>query len=81
MKGIIVDSNQRTQFYLDQLQPLVGGRIVGTVRSGVDESGEEEFFGLTIQLASGQSKHLVLLADDEGNGPGSFNIVDGDDHG
>ena len=76
-----MDSNQKTQFYLDQLQPLVGGRIVGAVRSGADESGEEEFFGLTIQLASGQRKHLVLLSDDEGNAPGSFNIVGGDDHG
>jgi hypothetical protein len=65
----------QTQFYLDQLKPLVGGVIENPVRTGQDEFGDE-FFGLTIQCKDGKARHLLFLADDEGNGPGSFEIVD-----
>ena len=31
---------------------------------------------MVIKLRNGKSKHLLLLSDDEGNGPGSFEISD-----
>jgi hypothetical protein len=62
-------------FYLNQLRCLVGGRVTGLARTGPTENGfEEEFFGLVIILPDGSSKTLILLSDDEGNGPGSFEI-------
>lgn len=69
----------QTQFYLDQLQPLVDGRIVGLLRTGEDDFGDE-FYGLSIQCKDGAIRHLILLSDDEGNGPGSFQIVEDDRH-
>lgn len=57
-----------TDFYLDQLSPLVGGKITALVK-------EDEFFGFDITLANGCKKTLMLLSDDEGNGPGSFEII------
>ncbi|WP_291996752.1 hypothetical protein [Candidatus Accumulibacter sp. ACC012] len=39
----------------------------------VDEYGDE-FFGLVITLTNGQKRTLIFLADDEGNGPGSFQL-------
>lgn len=65
----------QTQFYLDQLKPLVGGRIVGLLRTGQDEFGDE-FYGLTIHCNDGSIRHLLIMRDDEGNGPGSFQIVE-----
>ena len=56
------------QFYLKQLEPLVDGKIVGFCR---DERGE--FFGLRISTKKGET-NLWFLRDDEGNGPGSFEI-------
>ncbi len=55
-------------FYLNQLKPLVGGTITGTV---TDLEGE--FFGLRVRTHK-QERVLWILRDDEGNGPGSFNI-------
>ena len=69
-----------TKFYLDRLEPLVGGTIVGLIRTGVDEESGDEFFGLSIKFEDGKIKHLILLSDDEGNGPGSFEIMEGDHH-
>ena len=66
----------RTEFYLKLLEPLIGGTVVGLARSGVDPELGDEFFGLVIQLKNGQKKSLTLLSDDEGNGPGSFEIGD-----
>ena len=63
-----------TNFYLEQLAVIVGGTVTGTVRSGVDETLDEEYFGLKIMGKDGKSKILWLLSDDEGNGPGSFEI-------
>jgi hypothetical protein len=62
-------------FHLQQLRPLVGGRITSLARTGVDEYGDE-FFGLVITLPNGQKRTLIFLADDEGNGPGSFQLDD-----
>lgn len=61
----------RSEFYLSQLAPLVGGTISGTV---VDDEGE--FFGLEVKLPGGRVVTLWLLSDDEGNGPGSFSLED-----
>jgi hypothetical protein len=72
--------HSQTKFYLDRLSTLVGGEITGLVRSGEDEFGDE-FFGITIKLKDGKLKHLVLLSDDEGNAPGSFEITEGESHG
>ena len=66
----------RTEFHLKQLEPLIGGTVVSLARSGVDPELGDEFFGLVIQLKNGQKKSLMLLSDDEGNGPGSFEIND-----
>ena len=62
-------------FHLQQLRPLLGGTITNLARTGVDEYGDE-FFGLVITLPSGQKRTLIFLADDEGNGPGSFQLDD-----
>jgi hypothetical protein len=75
-----MDANEHTQFYLDQLKPLVGGVIEDAVRTEGDEFGDE-FFGLAIRCKDGEVRHLIILADDEGNGPGSFEIVVGESHG
>lgn len=66
--------NNQTDFYLKRLSPLMGGQIIGSVRTGTDEYGDE-FFGLTIKKKNGKTVHLLLLSDDEGNGPGSFQIT------
>lgn len=65
-----------TKFYLDQLDPLVGGQITGLVRTGEDEFGDE-FYGLTILCKDGNVRRVIFLSDDEGNGPGSFEIMEG----
>lgn len=71
-----MDANKHTQFYLDQLEPLVDGVIEDAVRTDGDEFGDE-FFGLAIRCKDGEVRRLIILADDEGNGPGSFEIVEG----
>jgi hypothetical protein len=65
-----------TNFYLEQLAVIVGGTVTGTVRSGVDEILDEEYFGLEIVGKDGKKKILWLLSDDEGNGPGIFEIAE-----
>ncbi|MHB1630689.1 MAG: hypothetical protein ACYCQL_00545 [Acidithiobacillus sp.] len=60
-------------FYLEELDQLVGGTISGLVRTG-DDSDNGEFFGLLVTMPDGTKKQLVLLSDDEGNAPGSFEI-------
>ena len=62
-----------TDFHLKLLRPLVGGTITNLARTGTDEYGDE-FFGLVIALPNGQKRTLIFLADDEGNGPGSFQL-------
>jgi hypothetical protein len=64
-----------TDFYLKQLHPLVGGTITGLARTSPGEDAfDEEFYGLVITLPDGRKRTLILLSDDEGNGPGSFEI-------
>ena len=67
----------QADFYLDQLSPLIGGRITTLTRSGpTSDPYDKEFIGFVIKLRNGKCKHLTLLSDDEGNGPGSFEISD-----
>lgn len=60
-------------FYLQQLQPLVGAKIVGLARA---DGENDEFFGLIVELPNKERKVIFFLRDDEGNGPGSFEIQD-----
>ena len=56
------------EFYKKQLTPLAGGRI-----TSVATDPEGEFFGL--EITTEERKYILwLLADDEGNSPGSFEI-------
>ncbi len=60
-------------FYLKQLAPLVGGTITALARGGAsDDPLDEELYGFVIQCRDGKERTLILLSDDEGNGPGSF---------
>lgn len=65
--------NQMTEFYTNQLKPLVGGTVVAIASAPPDEEGTE-FFGLIIKTKEGKRLKLFLLSDDEGNGPGSFEL-------
>ena len=42
-----------------------------------DDAWGDEFFGLVVTLSDGRTRTVLLLADDEGNGPGRFEILDG----
>lgn len=67
-----------TGFYLNQLRPLVGGTISALARTGPNEDGaDDEFFGFVVTLPDGSTRTLFLLSDDEGNSPGSFEILCG----
>ena len=60
-------------FYLKQLAPLVGGAITALARSGAsDDPLDEELYGFVVKCRDGKERTLILLSDDEGNGPGSF---------
>ena len=62
-----------TDFYLKQLAPLVGGTITALARSGAsDDPLDEELYGFVVKCRDGNERTLILLSDDEGNGPGSF---------
>jgi len=56
-------------FFTNQLNKLVGGKI----ESAVQEK-DGELFGLQIVLPNKSKKVIWFLRDDEGNGPGSFDI-------
>lgn len=59
------------RYYVNQLQDLVGSRIVQTV-----QDNEEGFFGMIVSLPDGTKKVLWFLSDEEGNAPGAFQIDD-----
>lgn len=63
------DTTDATNWYLEQLKPLVGGTIIGLAEA------DEGFYGLDIRMKDGERKVLILLSDDEGNAPGSFEIL------
>ena len=60
------------EYYTDRLKGLVGGEITGVIASTPSEFGDV-FVGLIIGVKD-KSFRLWLLSDDEGNGPGSFDI-------
>ena len=64
--------NNTTRFCTEQLTDLVGCRIVGVAHTPPDDFGDE-FVGL-ICKRNGREKIVYFLRDDEGNGPGSFEI-------
>lgn len=64
---------EQTDFYLKQLAQLLGGKITGLARTGVDDEGQE-FFGIVVTLPNGKIKNLIIMSDDDGNAPGSFEI-------
>ncbi len=45
------------------------------VRSRVALSAQ--LYGILIKCRDGGERRLILLCDDEGNGPGSFDLIDG----
>jgi len=61
--------NKQTKFYTEQLSQLVGSKIKSVVNDG------KEFFGLELIFPNKGEKILWFLRDDEGNGPGSFEII------
>lgn len=61
-------------FYLGQLDQFVGWTVDTLAQSPEDEFGDQ-YFGLV--LKNGKARKIVwFLRDDEGNGPGSFDIED-----
>ena len=66
-------------FNLNQLSPLVGGKITALARTGQPEyRGKDEFYRLVVTLADGSNRILMLLSDDEGDAPGSFELHAGE---
>lgn len=60
------------EFYLKRLSELEGYTIKRAVKTG-----DNEFFGLRLERKGYQPQVIWFMSDDEGNGPGSFDIVDG----
>jgi hypothetical protein len=69
MKGTTM-SHCPQDFYFEQLKPLLNGQIVGFVTV----EGAEGFYGLKILCKDKKERALILLSDDEGSAPGSFEI-------
>lgn len=59
------------KYHIDRLSQLKGCTISRPI---VDESTDPAFFGLEIIPPSGERIALWFLQDDEGNGPGAFEI-------
>jgi len=60
-------------WYVKQLSQFTGWKVVQPVKSPPDDFLGDEFFGLLLQNGT-KRKILWFLRDDEGNGPGSFEI-------
>ena len=60
--------NRQQEFYCRKLGDLAGGTIIGTA------AAPDGFFGLVIRAQDGVKRILWILQDDDGNGPGSFDI-------
>lgn len=69
--------NNKTDLLLSELDPLVGATIEELIVQ-VDPDDDEEYVGLQLVCKDGVTRHLVFLSDDEGNGPGSFDITEAD---
>lgn len=57
-----------------KLTDLIGGRIIG-VEAGPVPYSDDMFFCLKIFTPEDEIKRFWILADDEGNAPGSFTIA------
>ena len=57
-----------TNFYINKLKLLVGGKIKAILKS------PDGFFGFLIVMPNGKEKDIYFLSDDEANNPGSFII-------
>lgn len=55
--------------HVNMLTQFVGGKI-----ELIAHDSEQEYFGFVILLKDGSRKNLIFLQDDEGNGPGGFEI-------
>ena len=58
-------------FYAEKLIGLIGSTIIG-----VATDPENEFYALQLKMKDGERMDLWILRDDEGNGPGSFDLVE-----
>lgn len=64
-------------YYVKQLEQLVGGIVADVVWDEEEEDGVfgvETYFGLEIVMPDGKRMIVWFYQDDEGNGPGSFEI-------
>jgi len=61
-------------FYLKELQPLVGLKVVSTVYRWFNDDGDD--YDIFLGLVFDNGKILWLLSDDEGNQGGSFEITE-----
>jgi hypothetical protein len=61
-------------FYLRQLGQFNGWTVVNPAQSPPDDYGDA-YFGLVLTDGK-QTKIVWFLRDDEGNGPGSFEVQD-----
>ena len=62
-------------YYRNKLEPVVNGTIIDI---GLDEQGqlESDWIGIEISFPAGKRYVLWLLADEEGNSPGSFDVIE-----
>ena len=58
--------------YFDKLlEPFRGAKVVKPLHY---EEGNEIWYGLIMELTNGEVKSIWFLRDEEGNGPGSFEV-------
>ena len=62
-------------FYVSRLMGLVGGKITHALDVG------DGFFGFRVQLPDGRRKDVIVMCDEEGNGPGAIDIQDPEEGG
>lgn len=58
-----------TTYHVNELKQFIGGKI-----ELIAHDSEQEYFGFVICLKDGSRKNIIFLRDDEGNGPGGFEI-------
>ncbi len=60
-----------TDFYLGQLQPLIGGTIAALARTGANDNPmDDELYGILIKCRDGGERRLILLCNDGKLGSG-----------
>jgi len=69
-----VKPSKQTRFYINKLKPLRGFIVCGFTYDATSDPTEEQHYGIILKDRSENKKVLWLLRDDEGNGPGSFEI-------